>query len=89
MLAHKPAIMAEAEVNPSHFLSSIYKSHMYLENMNNVQVKYNEAMKDDSWRTKVYQYEETKAQIVNKVKHLLPAIPRGMEQVESKSKFDL
>ncbi|KAK8802809.1 hypothetical protein WA171_006481 [Blastocystis sp. BT1] len=80
MIAHKPAIMAEADVNPSGFLSSIYNSHMNLETMTKVQGKYNEAMKDGSWRNIVYQYEETKARIVNKVKLLLPPIPQGMDQ---------
>ena len=89
MIAHKPAIMAEADVNPSGFLSSIYNSHMNLETMTKVQAKYNEAMKDGSWRNIVYQYEETKARIVNKVKLLLPPIPQGMDQVRSLSKYYL
>ena len=89
MIAHKPAIMAEADANPSGFLSSIYNSHMNLETMTKVQAQYNEAMEDGSWRNKVYQYEETKAKIVNKVKLLLPPIPQGMEQVGSSSIFNL
>lgn len=82
MMAHKPAIIAEAELYPTHLLSSMYNKHMHIERMiPSVQELYNHKMKDDAWRTLVYQYEETKAQIVNKVKLLLPAIPRGMDQV--------
>ena len=82
MVAHKPAIIAESELHPDHLLSSMYNKHMHIERMiPSVQEKYNKAMEDNAWRTLVYQYEETKAQIVNKVKLLLPAIPRGMDQV--------
>lgn len=82
MVAHKPAIIAESELHPTHLLSSMYNKHMHIERMiPSVQEEYNQKMADDAWRTLVYQYEETKAQIVNKVKLLLPAIPRGMDQV--------
>lgn len=55
---------------------------MFLEKMlPSVQSKYIEENKDKHWTTTVYQYEDLKSRLVNKLKLLLPLIPGGVDQV--------
>ena len=82
MVAHKPAIMAEADTHPDSILGSLYHDQHCLEKLNSsIQDRYNLAMKEEAWRSKVYEYEAKQAQLVNKVKFLLPFIPNGVAHV--------
>ena len=49
--------------------------------MPSIQEKYLEAWKEKHWTSLLYQYESVKAQLVNKMKILLPLIPAGLDQV--------
>ena len=44
-------------------------------------VKYSIELAKQSWTTQSYQFEETKARLVNKVKHLLPFVLGDVDQV--------
>ena len=81
-VCHKPSIMALAHQQPQSFLGSIYNKSMVLEKMMpSIQEKYLEAWKEKHWTSLLYQYESVKAQLVNKMKILLPLIPAGLDQV--------
>lgn len=43
---------------------------------------YTSELTKQSWTTQSYQYEETKARLVNKVKHLLPFVLGDVDQVD-------
>lgn len=82
MTAHLPSIIAEAHRHPDHVLSSMYNSEMTIDRMvPAVQQKYQAMFAEKSWEVLSYQYEETKARLVNKVRTLLPLIPFGTDQV--------
>ena len=82
MVAHKPSIMAEGDLHPDSILGSLYKKNRCLRRMvPSIQEQYNQVMDDEAWRSKVYELEAKQAQLVNKVKFLLPFIPNGVAQV--------
>ena len=82
MVAHKPTIMAEGELHPDSILGNLYNKNRCLGRMiSSVQEQYNQVMGEEAWRSKVYQLEAKQAQLVNKVKFLLPFIPNGVAQV--------
>lgn len=74
--------MVQAHKYPKSLYGSIYNHSMFLEKMlPSVQSKYIEENKDKHWTTTVYQYEDLKSRLVNKLKLLLPLIPGGVDQV--------
>ena len=83
MTAHKPAILAEAHRHPNSFFGSVYNRGMTLANMKeSVQSSYLHTLETTNWQTLSYQFESTKAKLVNKAKLFLPLIPAGIDQVE-------
>lgn len=83
MTCHKPSIMAQAHLHPASFLGSVYNRGMELARLkDSIQSAYTRSLEENGWQNIAYQYESTKARLVNKVKLLLPLIPMSGDQVE-------
>ena len=81
MTCHKPSIMAQAHRHPASFLGSVYNSGMELARLkDSIQSAYTHSLEENGWQNIAYQYESTKARLVNKVKLLLPLIPMSADQ---------
>lgn len=73
--------MAQAHKHPESMFGSIYNRSMVLEKMlPSLQQAYLDK-EDQHWTSLLYKYENTKSQLVNKLKLLLPLIPSGVDQV--------
>ena len=74
--------MAQARLHPASFLGSVYNSGMELARLkDSIQSAYARSLEENGWQNIAYQYESTKARLVNKVKLLLPLIPMSADQV--------
>ena len=77
--------MVQSHKHPQSLFGSLYNHSMCLDKMKpSVSEVYSTELAKQSWTTQSYQFEETKARLVNKVKHLLPFVLGDVDQVNIK-----